>query len=197
MCEHTLLAVLVALAAASWAWGASLQWLALRKLERLIDGLKHISARVDYSPFAGEHSLPPVPTDHVRAWHPLPAEPRGPTVLIVDDDAITRMSLRQLLSAAGARVVEAANGLKALEALRAGPTPDLVLLDLRMPVMDGWEFLRRWRAEASEPAAAVVVFSGVSDVRDAAMDLGAAAFLPKPIDAEEVLDLLRRFGTCP
>jgi CheY-like chemotaxis protein len=64
------------------------------------------------------------------------------TILVVDDEAVTRASLATLLARAGYQVMSAANGAEALQVLRAGQRPDLVLLDMIMPVSDGWAFLR-------------------------------------------------------
>src|SRR5207244_2354453 len=62
-------------------------------------------------------------------------------VLIVEDHQDIRMTLAWLLRVEGFRVATAADGREALNVLREGPLPDLIVLDLRMPVMDGWEFL--------------------------------------------------------
>jgi CheY-like chemotaxis protein len=86
--------------------------------------------------------------------------------------------------------VEAANGSDALARV-AEETPGIILLDLMMPVMDGWEFRRRQMQDASLAAVPVVVLSALDPSR--AADLDGAAFLKKPLDFDRLLELVRRF----
>src|SRR4051794_18478515 len=74
-----------------------------------------------------------------QSWTPRAASTDQP-VLLVDDDGSVRESLTELLEADGYRVVAAENGLRALALLRAGVRPSVVLLDIMMPEMDGWDF---------------------------------------------------------
>jgi DNA-binding response OmpR family regulator len=101
-------------------------------------------------------------------------------VLIVDDEPNVRLMLRTALESAGYRVLEAADGLAALAQLRAGSC-DLVLLDLRMPKLDGMETLARLRQHGD--ATPVVMLTAHGSIPDAvaAMKLGAIDFLTKPI----------------
>jgi len=119
----------------------------------------------------------------------------GP-ILVVEDDPATREAIRELLEGEGYAVRCAENGRQALEVLaRTGP-PSLILLDLMMPVMDGWQFLAEWRRiETSvERPTPVVLLSGLGFIRGAA---GIADFLRKPIDPEELLGCVGRFGRAP
>lgn len=107
-------------------------------------------------------------------------------VLIVDDSALTRRSLRQILETAGCEVVEAENGLDALERYFLDK-PDVVMLDLVMHGMYGLEVLRKIRE--LDPRARVVVVS--ADVQTSSQDMageaGAAAFINKPFDRTDIL----------
>jgi len=114
-------------------------------------------------------------------------------VLIVEDDADLREMMAQLLSLEGYRAVTAPNGLDALRYLERGDRPDVILLDLMMPVMDGWEFRRRQVSDATIASVPVVVLSALDPARSG--DLGGAAFLKKPLDFDRLLELVRRF--CP
>ena len=125
-------------------------------------------------------TLPSIPTDHCP-------------VLIVEDDADLREMMAQLLSLEGYRAETAPNGRDALQYLERGDRPDVILLDLMMPVMDGWEFRRRQVADPTIATVPVVVLSAVDPSR--AGDLGGAAFLKKPLDFDQLLELVRRF--CP
>ena len=111
----------------------------------------------------------------------------GPTVLIVDDDAGTRAHVRANLEAEGFDVLEAASGPEGLAALEE-ESPDLILLDVMMPQMDGWEMLRRVQ-ERHGGAVPVVMFSGqVENVEGEAAERGASGFIGKPFDPQELID---------
>ncbi|MEO8431313.1 MAG: response regulator [Acidobacteriota bacterium] len=111
-----------------------------------------------------------------------------PTILVVDDDAVIRDSLRELLTESGYGVETAVDGQDALERLGAIDPPSLILLDLKMPRMDGWEFLARRSADSIRVP--VVLLSGMAFIRDAP---GVADFLAKPIRPERLLECVRRF----
>ena len=119
-------------------------------------------------------------------------------VLIVEDDPDVRDMLSTLLSLEGFYAIGAEDGLEALHLLRtvrhrAPETPCLVLLDLKMPRLGGHEFRR---AQLGDPIVAnvpVAVMSGAVDLEQRARDLGAVATLPKPIDVENLLDVVRKF----
>ena len=111
-------------------------------------------------------------------------------VLVVDDDESIRQIVRLCLGDEGYEVFEAANGLDAL-ALLPDCRPDLILLDLRMPVMDGWEFARRYRLSPG-PHVPIVAFIAALNAELEAADLEAASILAKPFDLEELLAIVRR-----
>jgi excisionase family DNA binding protein len=111
----------------------------------------------------------------------------GPTILIVDDDAGTRAHVRVSLEAEGFEVLEAASGPEGLAALEE-ESPDLILLDVMMPQMDGWEMLRRVQ-ERHGGAVPVVMFSGqVDNAAGEAVERGASAFIGKPFDPQQLID---------
>lgn len=114
---------------------------------------------------------------------------RSGGIVVVDDDARLRESLVLMLRDAGYRAVGAANGREALEIADA-ESPSLILLDLMMPVMDGWQFLSERMQHPAARQAAVVLLSGMAFIRDAP---GVAGFLTKPIRSESLLDYARRF----
>lgn len=96
----------------------------------------------------------------------LPAMSRARTILIADDDAALRELLRAALEAAGYRVVEAADGVEALQ-LAAHERPDLLILDISMPRLDGWAVLRQLEAQPATAGLPVIVLTAVAtDERD-------------------------------
>src|SRR5262249_24356296 len=117
--------------------------------------------------------------------------PDGKTILIVEDDRATRESLGLILGAQGYSILGAGNGREALDLLRAGPHPDLILVDLMMPVMDGWEFRREQTGDAALAGIPVVVLSADGSVRQKAAALHADGYLQKPVDVESLLDAIR------
>jgi len=123
-------------------------------------------------------------------------EPRRPLVLVVDDDDAIREALCELLEDAGFATVGARHGLEALRVLTASPTaPTFILLDLMMPVMDGWAFRVEQRHDQHLAGIPVVVLTAALDPAGEAARLGAVAGLPKPLDIERLLDLVAQY--CP
>ncbi len=113
----------------------------------------------------------------------------GEGVLVVDDDDSIRQIVRLCLSDEGYRVREAPNGLAALELLQ-GFQAELILLDLRMPVMNGWEFAQRYRALPG-PHAPIVAFVAALNAQDECAGLEMAAVLSKPFDLDDLLRAVR------
>jgi len=111
------------------------------------------------------------------------------TILVVDDDPAIRDSVGTLLGEAGYAVRTAKDGEDALDQLARMEPPALILLDLRMPRLDGWQFLAR-RDTGKARSVPVVLLSGMTFIRDAP---GVADFLAKPIRPEKLLDCVRRF----
>jgi len=113
-------------------------------------------------------------------------------ILIVEDDTDLREMMAQLLTLEGYAAETVANGFDALEYLDRGHRPELILLDLMMPVMDGWEFRRRQRANPAVADVPVVVLSALDQSR--AVDLAATdEILKKPLDFDRLLALVRRY----
>jgi CheY-like chemotaxis protein len=149
------------------------------KLERLVTGL------LDY----GDADLAAAEDTHLAA--PAPEGGRPVRVLLADDNPTNRKVIELMLGAADAHVVSVENGAEAVDAWRAGRF-DVILMDLRMPVMDGLEAIRAIRAEELEkalPRSPIVVLSantGPAD-RDASARAGADGHLGKPVRAEDLI----------
>jgi CheY-like chemotaxis protein len=112
-------------------------------------------------------------------------------VLIVEDDADLREMMAQLLTLEGYAAATVSNGREALAYLRDNAAPDVILLDLMMPVMDGWEFRREQQRDAEMAGVPVIILSALDQPR--AADVNADAFLKKPLDFDRLLELIRRY----
>jgi two-component system chemotaxis response regulator CheY len=117
-------------------------------------------------------------------------------ILIVDDAAFSRGMLKRMVESAGYEVIEAGSGEEALEKFKT-EKPDLVTMDLLMPDMDGIDVVRKIM-ETDPGAKAIVCSTDKQKFRqDEARDAGAAAFLPKPVDPEKLLETLKNILDAP
>src|SRR4051812_33076099 len=110
----------------------------------------------------------------------MSAHPSDPLILVIEDDPQIQALLRAQLERRGYRVVAADEGVAGLKCLREGARPQLILLDLLMPGMDGFEFRRRQLADAALAGIPVIVLSAVSHSYRAANLLEALAYFEKP-----------------
>jgi DNA-binding response OmpR family regulator len=140
---------------------------------------------------AGLSSDRPVPPDrgaHERARTDNSAAARRP-ILVVDDDPEILAMLRDFLESEGLVVRTAANGAEALEALDE-VAPALILLDMRMPVLDGWAFAQRVRER--QLGYPIVVMTAAESARAWAEEIGATGYIAKPFDVNELLQTIER-----
>jgi CheY-like chemotaxis protein len=124
-------------------------------------------------------------------------EDRRPFVLVVDDDMNTREAVETLLTLDGYHVATAIDGLDALELLRSGAHPDLILLDVTMPRMDGLEFRKAQLRDPALAAIPVVVCSGQQELPDNPEELGNVTILRKPISVDHLLTVLQQHCRLP
>jgi CheY-like chemotaxis protein len=110
-------------------------------------------------------------------------------VLVVDDEPDIRATVSAMLTGEGYRVREATNGADALRAI-ASETPDLILLDMRMPVLDGWGFAHELRRSGHRIP--IVVMTAARDSARWASEIAASAFLAKPFGYDDLLRAVER-----
>lgn len=113
-----------------------------------------------------------------------------PQILVVEDDNLIRESLVELLDSEGFRVEEAEHGKAALRLLESGATPSVILLDLMMPEMNGWELLQVLRNDARFKTIPVIVVSAAGDHQN--YPRLATAYLKKPVDVDALLNEITR-----
>jgi two-component system chemotaxis response regulator CheY len=114
------------------------------------------------------------------------------SILIVEDDVAIRDALTLILEDEGYAVVGAPNGLEALRHLKENGPPDLIVLDLMMPIMDGWQFSKEQQQDPSLKDVPVVVLSANGNVGQKASLLGAVGFLQKPVEVPDLLEVIQR-----
>ena len=117
------------------------------------------------------------------------------SVLIIDDDVDIRETITLILEEEGYKVTNAANGQAALAALRDGPRPELILLDLMMPVIDGIEFRTLEEQEPGLAAIPVVVITASGNAKDRAKTLRVDGIIQKPISLDTLLEVVERCTT--
>lgn len=116
--------------------------------------------------------------------------PNSERILLVEDDRSVREVIRGILEEEGYAVTVAENGQLALEHLHSGGAPDLIVLDLRMPIMDGWQFRAAQKADPVLASIPVLAISADGSAKAAAID--AAEYLRKPLSSSAMLNAIRR-----
>ncbi|TMG56969.1 MAG: response regulator [Chloroflexi bacterium] len=114
-------------------------------------------------------------------------------VVLIEDDEGIREVIELALTAAGYRVHLASNGAQALDIV-AGTSPQLILLDLKMPILDGREFARRYES-STQARAPLVLLTAAQDPAAEAASIGADAYLAKPFDLDALLAMIERMTT--
>ena len=113
-------------------------------------------------------------------------------ILLVEDDADSREAVRDILEDAGHTVATAQNGREGLSWLEQQPAPDLILLDLMMPVMNGWQLMSELSRNDRLHPIPVVLLSASGDLATKARELGAVGYLRKPLDLDDLLAAVQR-----
>jgi CheY-like chemotaxis protein len=107
-------------------------------------------------------------------------------ILLVEDEEVVRLVTSLLLQGKGYAVSTACDGREALDLLQAQPRPDLILLDLWMPRMNGWQFREQQVRDPALAAIPVLVVSAVADTAEQVASLGGVGFLQKPVAVDEL-----------
>jgi CheY-like chemotaxis protein/signal transduction histidine kinase/HAMP domain-containing protein len=154
--------------------------------ERLLDETALFLHRV-------ESNLPDEKRRMLEQLHRTDSVFEGKTILVVDDDVRNIFSLTTVLEQQGMRVVFAENGRDALETLRQNPGVDLVLMDLMMPEMDGYETTREIRGMEGYENLPVIALTAkaMKGDREKSIAAGASDYITKPVDTDQLLSLMR------
>jgi len=114
-----------------------------------------------------------------------------PRILVIDDDESILEFIAGVLNDEGYQASTATNGEEGLEAAAQAP-PDLILLDMRMPVMDGWQFAEAYHRRPGRRAP-IIVITAARDAASSAEQIGAQGYLAKPFDLEDLLALVSKY----
>jgi CheY-like chemotaxis protein/signal transduction histidine kinase len=158
----------------------------VRSPERLLDEVSLFLHQV-------ETQLPPQKQKLLAKARDREAALEGRTVLLAEDDVRNIFALTKLLEPHGARVTVARNGREALEMLADSAAPDLVLMDIMMPEMDGLEAIRKIRAQSRWSKLPIIALTAkaMPDDRESCMQAGASDYISKPLDTDVLLSLVR------
>lgn len=116
---------------------------------------------------------------------------RSPKIFVIEDEPDIRNILCEILTSEGYDVQTAANGQEALTKLDSTEAPDLILLDLMMPVMNGMEFIEQERAQQGRERSPIIIMSADNRAAQKAVLLGARGCIKKPIELEDLLLLVK------
>jgi CheY-like chemotaxis protein len=114
-------------------------------------------------------------------------------VMIVDDDNDIRDAISQILEYEGYEVLQASNGQEGIDRLRDQQKPGLILLDLMMPVMNGWQFRTELQSNPILKEIPVVILSADGNIQQKSENIGVAGYLKKPIQLDTLLDTVKRY----
>jgi CheY-like chemotaxis protein/signal transduction histidine kinase len=137
--------------------------------------------------------LPDHKQDMIATVHGIDTQIKGRKILLVDDDMRNVFALSKVLEQQGAIVIKAANGQKALNELTKHPDIDLVLMDIMMPVMDGYEAMQKIRLQGQFARLPILALTAkaMRDDRGKCIEAGANDYLTKPVDMTKLMSLLR------
>lgn len=117
---------------------------------------------------------------------------RAPRILVVEDDDDTREAIRDVLEAEGYHVTGLSNGRDALAWLEGASEPDVIILDLMMPTLNGWQFLNEQRQRDTIAKVPVLVLTADGRVSRQPASVDAAALLLKPVNLDDLLETVQR-----
>ncbi len=159
----------------------------VRSQERLLDEVALFLHRV-------VSQMPEKKKQMIQNLHETDVLLKDKKVLVVDDDMRTTFALSRLLSERGMKALKAGNGEQALQVLDQEPDVDLILMDIMMPVMDGYEAIRRIRnSELATRKVPIIVLTAkaMPEDRQKCIEAGANDYLPKPVDQERLISMMR------
>ena len=114
------------------------------------------------------------------------------TILVIEDDKTILFTVKEFLKMEGYDVQTAENGFAALELLKTGVIPNLILLDMKMPIMNGWQFASEFLAKYDHKTP-IVVMTAAADAEQRAKDINANGWVSKPFDFDHFLKMIKKY----
>jgi DNA-binding response OmpR family regulator len=118
--------------------------------------------------------------------------PTHKNILIVEDDVDILDTVKGFLESEGYDVQTAENGAEAMKQLTENKTPDLILLDMKMPIMNGWQFATEFH-EKHDHTSPMIVMTAAPDAEQRAKDVSASGWVEKPFDLDVLLEKIKRY----
>ncbi len=113
------------------------------------------------------------------------------TILVIEDDQEILLTVKEFLELEGYNAQTAMNGFEALELLKTGAIPNLILLDMKMPIMNGWQFALEF-LDKHDHCAPIVVMTAAADSEQRAKEISAIGWIGKPFDLNQLLELIKK-----
>lgn len=113
-------------------------------------------------------------------------------IFLVDDSATMLMSIKTILEMKGFSVEQASNGKEALDKVKAGLKPDLIITDINMPVMDGLEFIKNVRTILKFTPILILTTESEQSKREQAKKLGATGWIVKPVSGQDLINIVKK-----
>jgi CheY-like chemotaxis protein len=120
------------------------------------------------------------------------SEQRKKTILVIEDEKDILYSLKEFLESENYQVLIAENGFEAMELLKTSGIPDLILLDMKMPVMNGWEFAIEF-LDKHDHLSPIVVMTAAANAEQRAKDISAVGWVEKPFDLDLLLETIKKY----
>jgi urea transport system substrate-binding protein len=118
--------------------------------------------------------------------------PNGKTILVIDDETELLLTIKEYLESEGYQVFTAENGFAAMEVLKKGMIPNLILLDMKMPIMNGWEFALEF-LNKHDHMSPIVVLTAAGDAEQRAKDINAIGWVEKPFNLNSLLNKIKLY----
>jgi DNA-binding response OmpR family regulator len=114
------------------------------------------------------------------------------TILVIEDEVDILTPIRDFLKSENYKILSASNGQEAMDILKISDLPNLILLDMKMPIMNGWEFASEFQKKYNQPSP-IIAMTAAGDAKERARNIKAVGWIEKPFDLDFLLDKIKKF----